>query len=410
MAIAFVSATSSSSNSFSVDVTSGTNLLVVAVMANSGGTYSGTFNGDALSVSTQGDGYVKLLYRLNPDIGNFTLALTGTSLQQAVALQYSGADGYLSVNPSSGAGGVANNDETTSTDGELLIAVLNATSTSGTANTGTTERYDSGGGHAQWVGDRICGTAGTFNCGVSTASEASIIIAHFSASDEELVDVSGSASFPLMVADGIVYEPNVSGAVTFPALAAAGVVYEPNVSGDVSFPALQASGTVDETDARGAVTFPALVADGIVYQPDIDGAVSFPALVASGSIDETTAQGAATFPALVAAGVVYQPDIDGAVSFPSLVTAGLIDELIVASGAATFPALLAAGIVYEPNVSGAVSFPLLVALGAIEGEDDVATPPGQVTATATPSSAYGRAYARGAQATATVSRAKGRLV
>ena len=404
MAISFQSATDGSVNR-SVTVPTGTDRLMVVFTFGNFTTGTPTYNGVSLSVAYDSNDYVHCYYMLDPTEGSASLA-GNASYTNATVCHYTGVDSFQAS--SGGAASTATISRTTSTANALIVFGIGANEANLTPATDCNERFDHA-SNGSYVGDRIAGTAGSYTVGVSSATNPDIVAAVF-AEANTAIDVSGSASFPLLTADGIVYEPNVSGAVSFPALAAEGVVYQPDVTGAVSFPALQASGTIDETDARGAVTFPALVADGIVYQPDISGAVSFPALVASGSIDETTAQGAATFPALVAAGVVYQPDVSGAVSFPLLTASGSVDEIVAVTGAVSFPLLVAAGVVYEPNVSGAVSFPLLVALGDIEGEDDAASPPGRVSATATSSTGHARAHSRGAQATATVSRSRGRLV
>jgi hypothetical protein len=223
MAIAFVRVVTSASNSFAVDAT-GANLLVVIRHAGAlalSTSIPGTYNGVALTNITNGDNSVQAAYLLNPASGSNTLAVTADAqTQQVVALLYSGAGAFLSVNPPTGAGGVANNNETTTTSGELLVPALTCTNTSGTANTGTTERYDSGGVHASWVGDRICGAAGSYNAGVTTASGTSIIIPHFSESTGASLTVtaafvSGAAAVATTATKGQVLTASfVSGVAT----------------------------------------------------------------------------------------------------------------------------------------------------------------------------------------------------
>ncbi len=399
MAIAFQSATSGSPNR-SVTVPTGTDRLLVVVTFGGFITGTPTWNGVAMSIAHNSNDFCHIYYVLSPAEGANTMASAGAYTDVA-CLHYTGVGGFQAA--SGGTASTATISRTTSTDNALIVAGIAADAANFTPATSCNERYDgTGGNDGNCVVDRIAGAAGSYTVGVASATFPDIVACVFSEAAASAIDVSGSATFPLMTASGVVYEPNVSGAVTFPALQAAGVVYEPNVSGAVSFPALQATGTIDETDVRGSATFPALVADGIVYQPDVSGAVNFPVLVASGEVVETTVQGAVTFPLMVAAGVAYQPDVDGAVTFPALVAAGAVDELVVVSGAASFPSLVASGVVYEPNVSGAVTFAALVASGLVERVGEVRPP-------LTASSPHASVSASVAQGSAVASRAIGRV-
>lgn len=265
---AFVSFDTGSA-SRSVTVAAGTDrvLIAVALSSASTGARSATYNGVAMSVANNANGWAQVFYMLNPPVGSATLAVTGGNISTVVAAHYTGIGSFQSGSQASTASASFSPNW-----GGLIVFGMVAASTSHTPLSNTNERYDSGG---DYYADRIVTGSGSVTVGVSTATDPDYAGGIFLDS----VNASGTPTAPVPSPSGAAnIEVAASGTPTAPV---------PSASGSANINVVSVSGTVS-----ALVPSVGALAD---VEVSISGAFSAPSPDVVGDILGATHPGAHVF-------------------------------------------------------------------------------------------------------------------
>lgn len=415
MAIAFQSFTNGSVNR-TVTVPSGSDRLMVVWTFGSFITGTPTYNGVALSIAHDTNSFVHCYYMLNPTVGSASLA-GNASYQEAVVCHYTGVASFQAS--SGGTASTASISRTTSTANALIVAAIGANAATFTPLTDTNGRYDGVSTFdGNWVGDRTnATTAGAYTVGVSSATNPDIVAAVFaavasgnSASDPSFASAASTAASAAVLG-------HVAPSASF--ASAASTAASTAVLGHVAASAVFLSGA--SASAAAAVLGHVASAASFVSDASTSAATALLGHVASAAnfvSDPSTASAAGTVagagtanfisPASSASATGVVGHVASAASFASAAATSSATAVLGHTGTAAFVSGAAsAAATASRSTSGTAAF----ASGAASMSATAANshvPDAVFASTATVSAPYSSARSRGAQSTASVSRAFGR--
>lgn len=149
-----------------ITIDADTNLLVVITtnFAAFASARDVTLDGVSLSVATSANQFVQVHYMFDPPVGTFELDVVDfTNLSEVIQFQFANMDSFESGQQASLA-----NDDYSPSRRAVIVHGISAVSTAHTPVTDTIEVHDAGG---DWAGYRIVTAAGTYNVGVTTATD-----------------------------------------------------------------------------------------------------------------------------------------------------------------------------------------------------------------------------------------------